>query len=269
MRSRPVCEILGAEILDVDLRDPFGSAFAESLWSRLDRHHLLLFRGQHLSPEDQLRVLTVFGDVSRQGAAERSGDGDVSYISNARPEGRGGEGELRFHSDQSSLPNPVRVLSLYGVQVPTSGGETRYSSMVRAFEILPPEVKERIADLHVLHAYDYAAYFRRINRAASARQATGPQQVSAVHPLAFPHPRTGTISLYINELQSKRIVELDDTASEELLAELFSYTRRPDNIYEHQWREGDLIVWDNLALLHARNPWDTSEARTLQRVQVS
>jgi taurine dioxygenase len=266
--TRPVSPILGVEIVGVDLRKPFEPGFAEAMWQELDRHHLLLFRDQDISPEDQVRMVTIFGPISKQGAAERAGHGDVSYISNAHPEGRGGEGELFFHSDQASLPKPVRVLSLYGQQVTTTGGETLYSSMVRAHEILPDQLKDRIAPLHLQHSYDYDAYFKKIKGYVKDEASTAPRQVSAIHPVSMPHPRTGRPSLYVNEVHSKRIVELSEEESKALLQELLSYVRRKDNIYEHRWKVGDLVIWDNLALLHARTPWNLDEPRTLQRVQV-
>lgn len=266
--TRPVSPILGVEIAGVDLREPFEPGFAEAMREELNNHQLLLFRDQQLAPEDQVRFVTIFGNISKQGAAERAGHGDVSYISNAHPEGRGGEGELFLHSDQASLPHPVSVLSLYGQQVTTSGGETLYSSMVRAHQVLPSALKDRIAPLHLQHAFDYDRYFAKIKGTVKAEASSAPRQVSAIHPVAMAHPRTGRPVLYVNEVHSKRIVELPEEESKTLLAELLSYVRRADNIYTHTWRVGDLVVWDNLALLHARTPWNLDEPRTLQRVQV-
>jgi taurine dioxygenase len=118
---------------------------------------------------------------------------------------------------------------------------------------------------------DYGAYFAGNAHVAARRRIEDipkDQLQMAVHPVVLKHPRTGELLLYVNEQHARNIVELPEDESDELMDDLRERIRRPDNVYAHTWRVGDLIIWDNLALLHARTPWPKGEPRTLRRIQL-
>jgi alpha-ketoglutarate-dependent taurine dioxygenase len=262
---------LGAEVIDLDLaaladgdpgREP---AVADSVRGAWQTHHLLLFRHQRLSPVQQASVATWFGQV--EGATpqemqrgEAPGD-PVHYISNRVPDGRAGDGELLFHSDSSTRPHPIRAVSLFALDVPDAGGETRFANCSRAYQRLPDALKRRVQDLEALHGYDYDTLRKT--------DGTSGNGFSAVHPVVLSHPITGEPILFVSRNFTHHIVGWPETASRDLLEELWSYVEADDIVYQHPWEPGELVIWDNVALQHARTAFDPAKARTLQRVTVS
>lgn len=242
----------GVEV-DFDLRQPLTPEQQAELQSLRLMHHLLLFRNQSLSMEEQERVMSYLGPVLTD-KMDR-----IDYISNTRKDGDLGEGVILFHSDLSFTPTPFEAISLYAVdveQVPTS---TSFASGARAYQALPPDLQAFLADCHTLHclAVDNATRVRD--------RELPPYNPRAVHQAIMPHPRSGEPILYVCQQQIDKIFGLEEEESEKLLAELFTYLYAPENIYHHHWRNGDLLIWDNIALQHGRLQ-APSGPRTLQRV---
>jgi taurine dioxygenase len=159
----------------------------------------------------------------------------------------------------------VLGLCLYAMEVPESGTTTRFANASRAWQRLPESLRERIRGLTARHAFDLTTQrgderYRFVDLPE--------REPRAVHPVAYPHPRTGTPVLYVSEMQTVRLLELDEAASDALLEELFAVLYAPDNVYEHRWQPGDLLLWDNLALQHARDPMP-AEPRTLRRITLA
>lgn len=242
----------GAEI-DFDLRKPLSQREkAELQYLRLT-YHLLLFRNQSLSMQDQERVMGCFGPVLTD-EMDR-----IDYISNTRRDGDAGDGIIPFHSDLSFTPDPFQAISLYALDVEQAPTSTSFCSNVRAYQMLPEDLRERMEDYYTLHCC-------AIDNAKRARDHELPGFAPrAVHPAVIQHPLSGESLLYVCYQQIDRIFGLGEAESEALLATLFSYLYTPENIYHHEWRNGDLLVWDNLALQHARLQAPTGP-RTLQRV---
>ena len=248
---------LGAEVTGIDLRDPFSDDLKRRLREAWHRHALLLFRGQELTQEDQLRAVTLFGDVSDQGEAP----GGVCYVTNLAQRGvaQSGEmnvysvGELKFHFDHSFHEVPLRGAMLYAIEVPPpeSGGDTLFADSRLAYRLLPGSLRARIAPLKIRH---------------EVRTRATPD--AAVHPLAFTHPATGEKILFLSRRHADRILGLSPAESEALMDELSSYIERPEIILRHVWHPRDLVVWDNLALQHARTEYDPSRRRHLRRTQI-
>jgi taurine dioxygenase len=148
--------------------------------------------------------------------------------------------------------------------VPDTGGQTIFVNSVRAYERLPDALKQRIATLHARHVYDPRNDYgmRRF------RLADVPDGLTAVHPVVLTHPTTRRPLLFVNELMTDSIVELDPDQSEELLHELFAAFDDPAIVYHHRWQVGDLVVWDNLALQHGRTEIPVGARRSLRRIQI-
>jgi taurine dioxygenase len=261
MRLTPLSPALGVEVHEVDLRGALDPADVATLRAAFDEHHLLLLRGQTCGPEEQADLAALFGPV----LAERGGSRHA-FVSNTHPDGFVREGPLLFHSDLAFTREPVLGISLQALDVPPGGAPTRYANAARACATLPPDVRARIADLHVVHAYDL---WTQANEVEARRDAIDPTAPRAVHPLVLAHPRTATPILYVGEMQAERVVELDEQASRELLDELLAHLYRPEHRYDHAWEVGDLIVWDNLALQHGRGAVTDDGPRTLRRVALA
>jgi alpha-ketoglutarate-dependent taurine dioxygenase len=270
MRLCPLSTTIGVEVLDVDLarfaddRSDEAAAVVGEIRAAWLRHHLVLFRGQRLSPAQQAQVAAWFGPIeeSTPQAMQRAqaAEGPVHYISNRVDGGRAGDGELEFHSDSAVREHPLRAVVLHAVDVPSVGGDTLYANCARAYETLPPSLKNRIRGCAAHHGYDYDR---------TEKSPPGGPGFHGTHPVALPHPLTGQPVLYLSRNSTTEIVGLPVGASDALLEELFSYIESPALIYRHHWLVGDVVVWDNVALVHARTPFDPNEARTLQRVTVS
>jgi taurine dioxygenase len=253
----------GAE-LHVDLAGPFSAADGDVLRGLLATHQFLLVRGG-VSAEEHLRLMRAFGRVLPQGPRavlhdQPTGLKDVIYLSNTRGDGVNGNAELWFHHEFAYLPTPCAGLSLYAEEVDEGVAVTRFASGIRAYQQLPDDLKRRLDKLQVLFVANYV--FTTRNRDAEA----DPTWPRAVHPAGVPHPITGEPCIFVNQSQTDSIVGLDRSESDALIDTLYGYLFDPANVYEHHWQNGDLVIWDNLALQHARPSNNPDAVRTLRRI---
>ena len=247
----------GVEVRGVDFRDEQPGEIKAQLRRAWQEHSLLLFRDQEITPEQQLRIATIFGKFSDEGDTP----GGINFVSNVYEKGTTSDGqynldtpgEKRFHRDHSFYEAPLRGIMLYGIEVPPveKGGDTRFSDSRAAYKRLPAELRERIANLIVHFACPQPSDMRQ-----------------ADHPVALKHPDTGEPILFLSRRHAHHIVGLSHQESEALLDELDSYVGDPAITYRHHWRPNDLVVWDNLSLEHARDDWDRSCRRHLRRTQI-
>ena len=169
-----------------------------------------------------------------------------------------GVGELAFHSDLAFNPEPFLTISLHATDVEDGRSSTRFVDSCIGYRTLPEATKARLAGHDALHVFavDMAGH-----------NSDAPEGLPrATHPLVMEHPRTGEPILYVNLNQTARIVGLAPQESADLLEALFEHLYREENVYEHRWRNGDLVMWDNLATQHARGNVSGVGRRTLQRV---
>jgi taurine dioxygenase len=264
----PLSPEIGAEIRGIDLREPLDAAAfgdIEQVW--LDRG-VLLFRDQRLSEDDQLRFAARFGELGRLVSQEAhpGQHPSVMLVSNIREDGKliGAlpDGEMFFHSDQCYVERPCKATFLYAIEVPSTGGNTIFANTYRAYETLPETVKARIAGRVALNVYDYGG------SATKRSTDVAPDALRFAHPIVRTHPQTSRRALYINRLMTHSIVGMSPVESEALLTALFDYQEQPRFLYEHRWRPGDLVVWDNRCTLHARTDFSAAERRLLRRVIV-
>jgi taurine dioxygenase len=185
----------------------------------------------------------------------------MMFVSNARADGYLGNTELAFHNDVFFGPDPYLGGSLHAVDVVAGSSSTLFANTIRAYEMLPDTLKNRLAGLTARHV---SGEFNLGGRNHLADYPPGWPQVT--RQVIWEHPTTGVKMLAVNYGQTDRIQGMSAAASEALLAELFGYLYAPENIYQHFWTNGDLIYWDNLSLQHARGEMNTAEVRTLQRV---
>jgi len=260
---------IGAEVRGVDLSTELPEAIKSQLREAFNRYGYLLFRGQELSGEDQKRVGSIFGTISYQGENYKESDG-TRYISNVAEDGLNKDGELSFHIDHSFYATPLRAIMLYALEAPPpgAGGETMLSSMKLAYDALPAATRERLEGLEALHCYDFDVS-RNVRQADRFREKDlGPLSTRATHPVVLTHPDTGEKVLFISRRHVDRIIGLEEAESEALLAELTAAIEAPERVVKHQWLPGDLVIFDNLKLQHARTNFDPSHRRHLRRCQV-
>jgi alpha-ketoglutarate-dependent taurine dioxygenase len=228
---------------------------------------VILLRDQELSEEDQVRFAEKFGPPAvihtKQFVRNHPA---VMLISNIREDGKPigalPDGEMHFHTDQCHQERPAMASMLYAIEVPRAGGNTLFANGYKAYDTLPDALKLRIAGRKALNAYDYdAAAMKRGTRLADGVP-------SCVHPVVRTHPATGRKALYVNRLMTVRIEGLPAHESDELLDALFAHQERREFVYEHVWRPGDLLMWDNRCTLHARTDFSPDERRLMRRVTI-
>jgi taurine dioxygenase len=240
--------------IDLDLSSTFTEDVKESLRTLYDRHHMLIFRNQSLSKDEQTAFMSLFGPIVQSGI-----DGG-GYVTNEPSEDNIlAAHALAFHSDLAFSAQPVLGISLYAEQVEDDRSSTFYVDSMKAYARLPDELRARVEGLHALHVYG-----ANLSGTNTAESTSGLPRY--VRPLVMPHPRSGVPILYINQTHTARIIELEKEESDTLLSQLLETIYRADNIYEHSWRIGDLVIWDNLALQHARPNVADVGIRRLRRV---
>jgi taurine dioxygenase len=264
---RPLSPALGAEIVGVDLSEEIEDHVFGQIRDAWHRNLVILLRGQELSEEDQVRFAEKFGPPAvihtKQFVRHHPA---VMLISNIREDGKPigalPDGEMHFHTDQCHQERPAMASMLYALEVPSTGGNTLFANGYAAYATLPDGIKRRIEGRKALNAYDYdSAAMKRGTRLAEGVP-------SYVHPVVRTHPATGRKALYVNRLMTVRIEGLSEPESNELLATLFDHQERHEFIYEHVWRQGDLLMWDNRCTLHARTDFNPNERRLMRRVTI-
>jgi taurine dioxygenase len=267
LQTRPLSPALGAEILGVDLSQPMTDTLAAQLLDVWHQNLVILLRDQKLTEEDQVRFAECFGPPAKIHTKQfvRSHPA-VMLISNIREDGKviGAlpDGEMHFHTDQCHQEFPAKASMLYALEIPSKGGNTLFSNAYAAYATLPDAVKRRIDGRKALNAYDYDS--------AATKRGTrlGEGVPSYAHPVVRTHPATGRKALYVNRLMTIRIEGLPEDESDELLALLFAHQEQRQFIYEHVWRVGDILIWDNRCTLHARTDFSADERRCMRRVTI-
>jgi taurine dioxygenase len=267
VRTRRLSAALGLEVLDVDLREPLPEARIAQLREAWYEGQILLLRDQVLSEDDQVRFAEYFGPPAKTLNVHNTGRHPaVMLISNIRKDGKPigalPDGEMQFHTDQCYVERPAAASMLYAIEVPRSGGNTLFANAYLAYETLPAEIKTRIEGRKAINAYDYdnASTFR------GTRLREGVPHYS--HPVVRTHPATRRKALYVNRLMTIAIEGLPPDESDELLNVLFDHQEQQRFVYEHVWRVGDILMWDNRCTLHARSDFSADERRLMRRIAI-
>jgi taurine dioxygenase len=274
MKIAPLSNALGAEVTGLDLRKPLDDAAVKAIRDAFDQSVVLVFREQELSEADQLRAAGYFGKVHIRrkpaaGLTNPGGQWDTPFmlvtniVENGKAIGVFGDGEMWFHHDTSYYPEPHRATLLYSMKLPSWGGNTCFSNMYKAYQNIPRPLRGKLEGKKVLQVHDY----KRRERLDLDNIDLG----SVRHyeqPVFITHPATGRKALYISRLMSARIVGLSRQESEDALERLFDISEDPAIVYEHQWRLGDLVIWDNWCSIHARKDFPRDEPRLMRRLTI-
>ncbi len=261
----------GAEIRGIDLARPGDEAHRAAFYCAFVNHSVLVFRDQHLTPHQLLAAVGMFGAVfpqydSRFALPECP---EIHYISNQDfyPDGKRyipGEG---YHTDHSNAACPPKATVLHAVRLPDKGGDTQYVNMHLAYDGLPDETRRRIDGLKAIHVYQSRHSERKLM--ALGETDRGHVRDAVVHPIVRTHPESRRKAIYINPIRTEGIVGMAEEAALALLADLLEHSTQAKYQYRHQWRAGDLVMWDNRSLLHKANgDYDMSQVRYLYRVML-
>lgn len=244
-------EPFGVEI-ERDLAQPLTAGEAEQFRSLFREHGLLLARGQSLTMERQRELCALLGPILLR-------EGENGYMSN---EGGGpSASELNWHSDAAYTEHPFDALSLHALDVVDGASSTRFSSAQIA---LPDDLHAALAG----REQEMIAPHYTVLAEMTCDQRDPVAQKRGVMPALYVNPHNGRTCVWVNAMQTARLRGMEWEESRDLLHEVYDHLYAPANVYEHRWRNGDLIIWDNIALQHMRGNVEGVGKRLLQRVIV-
>jgi taurine dioxygenase len=249
---------LGAEVLGLDLNQPLGSAdFTRLQRAHLD-HHVLVFREQRITPQQQIDFSRRFGPlqihVLRQ--FQLAGHPELLVVSNIRdaagkPVGLGDAGHY-WHSDLSYKETPSLGSMLHAQELPEEGGDTLFANQHLAYDELPAALKTAVQGLRAEHSY--LCRYEELRARNPWRPALTQAQIDEVRPVLQPvvrtHPETGRRALFVSEHFTTRIHGLPEAESRDLLQQLFAHSTQPRYVYRHRWQAHDMVFWDNRSVMH-------------------
>ena len=264
--------MIGAEFECGAVQQLDQATFAKLHSSCLD-HLVILIRGQSLSVPDLLAFGRRFGELSpaapvHKGQKPREFP-ELAVISNVIENGVAigglGDGEAVWHSDSCFNDIPPSFSILHSLEIPPSGGDTGFSNMYAALDTLPQELRRAIRGKTIKHDLRYTS-------GGQLRPGyTGLEDINTTpgprHPIIRRHPDTGCDALYLGRRPYAVITEVSASESEALLDALWMHAARPELSWHHQWRVGDILIWDNRCVMHRRDAFDPSSRRIMHRTQ--
>ena len=268
----PLPYALGAFVTQVDLRRLDAAAF-DAIRAAWLEHLVIVIRDQQLTDDDLTAFSARFGvldevPIVSKGQAPRYNK-NISVISNlienGVPIGGLGDDEVLWHSDTSYRDFPPSASVLQALEVPLQGGNTGFANMYLALETLAPSLRSRIDTLNVKQDITYTAGGQLrdgFTPVIDVRECPG-----AIHPLIRTHPDTRRDALYLGRRRNAYIMGMEVAASEALLDTLWKHATQDFLTWHHQWRAGDVVVWDNRCVMHHRDPFDTGARRIMHRAQ--
>lgn len=272
LKITPLDLSFGANVTNIHLGDMTDAEWRQ-IEDAFNTYGALVFPEVNASDDDHVSFAARFGPIE-----ELRGKGEqIAWVSNKRADGavmtaeekrykslRGNEG---WHTDSSYMPLAAKASALAAVVTPAEGGETELADMRAAYDALDDAMKERIADLAAYHSL----YQSQAKAGFTFKTGDGYGYHTAgapLRPLVKTHPATGRKSLFIGR-HAYRIPGMADAEAQALLDGLLEFACQPPRTYKHQWKPGDLMIWDNRCILHRACPYDYDEARVLRHVRVS
>ncbi len=255
---QPLTPVLGAEVTGLDLKQAMPESTTERLNAALADYSVLVIRNQQFTAGEYLDALSrVFGEPMEQHYSQYHHDevplvGTISHRDGQKP-------AATWHTDHTNHERPPKATVLYAVSLPSSGGDTSFASMRAAYANLSETMQAQLQDMRTINTLD--SYIDA--RAEDIAKYGAP----VVHPLVRTHPENGTKSIYFHPTKSKEIEGMTPETSQAFLKELLDRVIVPEIIYRHQWQSGDMVIFDNRAVMHkAHGDYDRSELRLLYRI---
>ena len=265
-------DALGAEVSGIDWSRDLDRETAGALADAFLEHQLLCLKAEPLTPSRFAAVAGCFGEPQLQLIRDVRDDEApaVSRLESTyrRPEDKPSDiGLVRlsgWHTDDSYFQRPAKATLLQALAIPEQGGETRFANVQTAYDDLPKEKRARLAALTAVHCYDTRRARVRPTQLTAEETA---ETHEAHHPLIRRHEETGRLAIYFNSNRTDRIDGLAPAESETLLDEIHAHTSQAKYQYHHNWRVGDILLWDNRNLIHSVNmDFPVGQRRIHQRI---
>lgn len=268
-------------VTGVDLTRPLSEVEVRDIVAASDEYGVLVFPGQMISDEDQLRFTHYFGapqrsiTLHREDYARRFGRDELSDISNLDEHGerldpKSVKRQLAlstrlWHSDSSFRKPSGKYTFLAAKRLPPAGGETEFADMRAAWDALPESRRPELLPLHASHSL---AYSREISASPSLDASEHAQFPPTAQPLVRVHPGSKRRSLYLG-MHAEYVIELPRVQGRALLDELTVHATQPKFVLAHEWQRGDIVMWDNRCSMHRARPFDESQVREMRRTTVA
>jgi alpha-ketoglutarate-dependent taurine dioxygenase len=256
----PLTPSIGAEIAGVDLSKPIDAATRERLSQALAEHLALVFHDQSLTPEQYLAAAEVFGPPMRQHYSQHHmpGHPEIGLVWHRN----GQQPAERWHTDHTNRERPPAATMLYGVEIPSKGGETSIANMRAVYAALPDTERQQLEGLRTVNSLDQD---KTDTRAEDWEKYGKP----IVHPMVRTHPVHGSKAVFFHITKTLYIEGMSATESRAYLGDLLERLIRPEIVYTHRWRKGDVFIIDDRATMHrAHGDYDRRESRVLWRIIV-
>ena len=257
---RKLHPVIGAEVTGVNLAEPLDDATGEALSQALAEHLALVFPAQSLTAGQYLAAATAFGPVMRQHYSQHHmpGHPDIGLVHHRK----GQKVSERWHTDHTNHEKPPLATMLYGVEIPSAGGGTSIASMRAGYAALSEEEQRCLCAK------------KSVNKLDIDREGTRPEDEDkygkpVVQPMVRTHPVHGTRAIFFHIGKVECIEGMSPEASRAYLQDLLDRLIRPEIVYHHAWKKGDVLIFDDRATLHrAHGDYDRSQRRVLWRVLV-
>ncbi|RBI86302.1 TauD/TfdA family dioxygenase [Rhodosalinus halophilus] len=273
MRTEPIHPDFGLIVHDVDLREATAERLYPEIREAFETHSALLFPAQSLDDAAHLRLARLFGPLENRGAmaAGRDLPFEIPEVSNAEGDGVADaeslhvlnlQANMLWHTDSTFLPVPALVNILTARVVPTEGGETELASTRAGWAGMPDAMKDRLRDAILWHRLSHSRGRIAAELAALPEMTRWPDRPWRA---IWPNPVTGEEALYI----ASHAFAVEGMGLEEgqtLIDEAMAVCAQPEHVYSHHWRPGDVLIWDERAVLHRGRPWDYAEPRVLKSI---
>lgn len=258
---------IGVEVSGVDLREPLAPAVHAEVRDALLKHLVLVFRGQHLTPDQHVAFARQFGEIHYSAVpTAHGGPPEVNVLDMVSPKGNGSD---RWHSDSPFLPRPTDATFLNAVMMPSAGGDTCFANMYDAYDNLSEPMKRYVEGLHAVH--DVSTTLRlAVEKGNSDFDVADMQRrlPPVTHPVVRMHPETGRKILYVDAASASHIVGVSRRESEMILHHLFAQAHDAAVQCRVRWKAGDLVFYDNRCTQHVAVP-DYDERRIMHLVSIT
>lgn len=264
----PLSGAFGVEATGVDLAGPVSDADAEAMRDALRDRLVMVIRGQKLTPAQYVESMKVFGVPMRQHLSKllMPDHPEIAVLDSRIANTKRGDGKIMpigsrdWHTDHTNHKRPPKMTVLYAVKLPAKGGDTGFADMQAAFASLDADEQADLEKMKTVNSIEQDVGYVD----DKARSEFGAPQI---HPFIRTHPETGRKAIYVHPGKLACFEGWEPDASKAFVNGLLARVLTPEVTYRHQWRPGDLVLWDNRALLHvAHTDYDPSEGRILHRM---
>ena len=266
---------LGAEVRGIDLSKALAQCEVDAIEDAWRRRLVIVIKGQRLTDPQLLAFSGRFGELDPPGPNPYGEPLNKEFpeinvisnvIENGKPIGNLGAGEAVWHADMTYIDVPPKAAILYALEVPPGQGNTYFADMFAAYEALPEALKRAAQGKVAIHdaSRNSAGMLRKgFKEVTDVRQTVG-----ARHPLVRTDPQTGRKALFLGRRPNAYVVGLDVAESDALLDALWAHVAEPRFAFCHEWEVGDLLMWNNLSVLHRRDEFDPNSRRVMHRTQI-